>query len=103
MGALLSASLIPRRRCACYCRTFAGQAIALKVASLGSEKHNNLKHQYNCLLAVRSLWGHCVPCLELAGPLLQLGHGYGLGTTLLQGRHPDSGDCRLVNHRDASC
>lgn len=102
VGPLVSPSLMLQRRCVCYCRTFAGQAIALKIASLGSQKHSNLKHQFSCLLAVRSLWGHCVPGLELAGPLLQLGHEYGLGTTLLQGRHPESGECRLVDQSDAS-
>ena len=31
---------------------------------------------------VRSLWGHCVPGLELAGPLTWHGHGYGLDQSL---------------------
>ncbi len=78
------------------CRTFGGQDIALKIASLGSKKHRSLKHQYTCLMAVRSLWGRCVPSLELAGPLTGHGHGFGLGTSLLCGRHPKPGELTLV-------
>ena len=47
-------------------------------------------------MAVRSLWGRCLPGLELAGPLTSHGHGYGLGTSLLYGRHPKPGDFVLV-------
>lgn len=57
-------------------RTFGGQDIALKIGSLG-KKHRSLKHQYACLMAVRSLWGHRMPSFELAGPLT--GHGHGVG------------------------
>jgi len=42
-------------------------------------------------MALRSLWGQCVPHVLLAGVLNGHGHGYGLGTTLLQGRHPSPG------------
>ena len=74
--------------CARYFRTSTGQQMALKIASLDSSKHHNLKHQKSCLMALRSLWGQCVPHVLLAGVLNGHGHGYGLGTTLLQGRHP---------------
>ena len=62
--------------------------MVLKVASLDSNKHQNLKHQRGCFMALRSLWGQCVPHVLLAGVLSSHGHGYGLGTALLQGRHP---------------
>ena len=42
-------------------------------------------------MALRSLWGQCVPHVLLAGVLTGHGHGYGLGTTLLRGRHPKPG------------
>ena len=42
-------------------------------------------------MALRSLWGQCVPHVLLAGALTGHGHGYGLGTTLLHGRHPEPG------------
>ncbi len=71
--------------CAGYFRTPSGQQMALKVASLDSSKHHNLKHQTSCLMALHSLWGQCVPHVLL---LSSHGHGYGLGTTVLQGRHP---------------
>lgn len=44
-----------------------GEAMPLKVASLGSSKHYDLKHQKNCLLTLRSLWGRCVPHDLLSG------------------------------------
>ena len=43
-------------------------------------------------MALRSLWGLCVPDVLLAGALTGHGHGYGLGTTLLCGRHPKPGN-----------
>lgn len=83
-----------------HARTVTGQSIALKIASLGSRKHNSLKHQYSCLMAVRSLWGRCVPGLQLAGPLTSHGHGYGLGTSLFDGRHPKPGDAQLLPYAE---
>ena len=65
--------------------------MALKIACIGSSKHHSLKHQHMCLLALRSLWGQCVPHVVLAGPLTSVQHGYGLGTALIRGRHPKSG------------
>lgn len=65
--------------------------MALKVASLDSSKHRSLHHQTSCLMALRSLWGQCVPHVLLAGALTGHGHGWGLGTTLLYGRHPEPG------------
>ena len=47
-------------------------------------------------MAVRSLWGRCVPGLELAGPLILHGHVFGLGTSLHCGRHPKPGELMLV-------
>ena len=46
-------------------------------------------------MAVRSLWGRCVPGLELAGPLTSHGHGYGLGTCvgILSGTDRHSPSC----------
>ena len=79
-----------------FCRTFAGHNIALKVASLGSWKQRSLEREYRFLMAVSRLWGQCVPSVELAGPLVQHGHGYGLGTSLLSGSHPKQGDLVLV-------
>lgn len=70
--------------------------MALKVASLGSSKHHDLKHQKNCLMALRSLWGRCVPHILLAGELRAHGHGYGLGTMLVHGRHPKPGSLLLM-------
>lgn len=77
-------------------RTSSGQQMALKIASLDSSKHHNLKHQKSCLMALHSLWGQCVPHVLLAGVLSSHGHGYGLGTTLLQGRHPSPGTNLLL-------
>lgn len=71
--------------------------MALKIASLGSSKHYSLKHQTSCLMALRSLWGQCVPNVLLAGALMGHAHGYGLGTTLLDGRHPEPGTHLLSN------
>lgn len=76
------------KRCACHSRASCGQMMALKIASLGSKKHHSLKHQTSYLMALRSLWGECVPHVLLAGALTGHGHGYGVGTTLLPGRHP---------------
>ncbi|DBA99129.1 TPA: hypothetical protein ACH3X1_014261 [Trebouxia sp. C0004] len=70
--------------------------MALKIASLDSRKHHSLKHQTSCLVALRSLWGRCVPHVLLAGVLTGHGHGYGLGTTLLHERHPEPGDIALL-------
>lgn len=42
-------------------------------------------------MALRSLWGQCMPRVVLAGALKGHGHGYGLGTLLLHGRHPAPG------------
>ena len=81
---------------ASQCRLSSGEAMALKVAIVGSHKHQNLKHQTKCLLALHSLWGQCVPHILLAGELRAHGHGYGLGTTLLHGRHPKSGTLLLL-------
>ncbi len=39
-----------------------------------------------------------MPSLELAGPLTGHGHGFGLGTALLDGRHPKPGNLMLVRH-----
>ena len=36
-------------------------------------------------MALRSLWGQCVPHVLLAGALTGHGHGYGLGTPLPHG------------------
>ena len=77
-------------------RLCSGEAMALKVASLGSSKHHGLKHQKNCLMALRSLWGRCVPHILLAGELRAHGHGYGLGTQLVHGRHPKPGSSLLM-------
>ncbi len=82
--------------------------MALKIASIGSAKHRNLKHQAACLLALESLWGQCVPSLLLSGELSLLRHGFGLGAALVHGRHPKSGlavpirqhACHLVLHAD---
>ncbi len=79
------------KRCAYHSRTSHGQQMALNIASLDSWKHDSLKHQTSCLMALRSLWGQCVPHVLLAGVLTGHGHGYGLGTALLQGRHPEPG------------
>ncbi len=78
--------------CAHHSRMFSGQKMALKIASLDSNKHHSLEHQKSCLLALRSLWGQCIPHVLLAGELKCHGHGYGLGTTLLMGRHPAPGN-----------
>ncbi len=45
-------------------------------------------------MAVCSLWGRCVPSLELAGRLTGHGHGFGLGPSLLCGRHPKPAEKR---------
>ncbi|KAL0024426.1 hypothetical protein WJX77_002052 [Trebouxia sp. C0004] len=79
-----------------HARTFYGLQMALKIASLDSRKHHSLKHQTSCLVALRSLWGRCVPHVLLAGVLTGHGHGYGLGTTLLHERHPEPGDIALL-------
>ncbi|KAL3141622.1 hypothetical protein ABBQ32_004859 [Trebouxia sp. C0010 RCD-2024] len=79
-----------------HARTYCGQKMALKIASLDSSKHRSLQHQTSCLMALRSLWGQCVPHVLLAGALTGHGHGYGLGTTLLHGRHPEPGDTALL-------
>ncbi len=47
-------------------------------------------------MALRSLWGQCVPHALLAGALTGHGRGYGLGTTLLPGRHPAPGTNLLL-------
>lgn len=70
--------------------------MALKVASLGSSKHDDLKHQQYCLMALQSLWGECVPHILLAGELKAHGHGYGLGTMLVHGRHPKPGTALVM-------
>lgn len=49
-------------------------------------------------MALCGLWGQCVPAMLLAGPLTSHGHGYGLGTALLHGRHPVPGDYNQANH-----
>ena len=79
------------KRCAYHSRTSYGQQMALKIASLDSRKHHSLKHQTSCLMALHRLWGQCVPHVLLAGVLTGHGHGYGLGTTLLHGWHPEPG------------
>ncbi len=84
------------KSCAYHSRTSYGQKMALKIASLYSNKHHSLKHQTSCLMALRSLWGQCVPHVLLAGALTGHGHGYGLGTTLLHGRHPEPGTNLLL-------
>ena len=89
-------SILLPERCAHCSRTFYGQKMALKIASLDSRKHHNLRLQASCLMALRSLWGRCVPHVLLAGALTGHGHGYGLGTTLLHGRHPKPGTYLLL-------
>ncbi|KAL3141581.1 hypothetical protein ABBQ32_004824 [Trebouxia sp. C0010 RCD-2024] len=79
-----------------HARTHCGQKMALKIASLDSSKHRSLQHQTSCLMALRRLWGQCVPHVLLAGALTGHGHGYGLGTNLLHGRHPEPGDTALL-------
>lgn len=91
---IVKVSVLAVFRCCSDChRTCQGMNVALKIASIGSSKHHSLKHQLMCLLALRSLWGQCVPHVMLAGDLTSMQHGYGLGTALVPGRHPKSGMC----------
>ena len=84
------------KRCAYHSRKSCGQKMALKIASVDSRKHHSLKHQTRCLMALCSLRGECVPHVLLAGALTGHVHGYGLGTTLLAGRHPAPGTNLLL-------
>lgn len=79
------------------CRLPDGSQLAVKVAPCGSEKEMQLRHEAKGYLTVRELWKVHVPELLLAGPLLTIGDGYGIGTALVPG-HPLQPGVDLLDH-----
>jgi hypothetical protein len=79
------------------CRLPDGSQWAVKVAPRGSEKEMQLRHEAKGYLTVRELWKAGVPEVLLAGPLLAIGVGYGIGTALVPG-HPLQPGVDLLDH-----
>ncbi|KAK9901318.1 hypothetical protein WJX75_006159 [Coccomyxa subellipsoidea] len=73
-----------------------GSQWAVKVAPRGSEKEMQLRHEAKGYLTVRELWKAGVPEVLLAGPLLAIGVGYGIGTALVPGHPLQPGDQDLL-------